>query len=168
MFNPFQGGEGCSTGPQVPSNPVHDPNAPRARGKTPVGSAPLVMGPQVGPCSIQFRGGMGAVRAPTCPLIPCMTPLHHVPRTRRTEGARPLSSHQITQIAFHYFFALPFPCLYRPLSWAPAVRGSEFDPRKSMRHPLLAQTRGLGQHCMPMDNGTWEPCVYKYGCGMRI
>ena len=108
MFNPFQGGEGCSTGPQVPSNPVHDPNAQRARGKTPVGSAPLVMGPQAGPCSIQFRG-MGAVRAPTCPLIPCMTPLHHVPRTRRTEGARPLSSHDITQIAFHYFFALPFP-----------------------------------------------------------
>ena len=77
IFNPFQGGEGCNTGPYVPSNPMLDPNDPRAKGKTHVGSAPLVMGPQAGPCSIQFRGGMGAVRAPMCPLNPCMTPLHH-------------------------------------------------------------------------------------------
>ena len=35
--------------------------------------------------------GRGAVRAPMCPLTQCMTPLHHVPRTRRTKGARPLS-----------------------------------------------------------------------------
>ena len=49
------------------------------------------MGPQAGPYSIHSRGGRGAVRAPMCPLTPCMTPLHHVPRTRRTEGARPLS-----------------------------------------------------------------------------
>ena len=26
----------------------------------------------------------------------------------------------------------------------------------------------LGEHCMPMNNGTWEPCVYKYGCRMGI
>ena len=111
-----RGGEGCSTGPHVPSNPMHDPNDPRAKGKTHGGSAPLVMGPEAGPCFSQFRGGMGAVRAPMCPLTPCMTPLHHVPRTRRTEGARPLSSHDVTQIAFHYFFALalPLPLLLPP------------------------------------------------------
>ena len=37
------------------------------------------------------RGGRGAVRAPMCPLTPCMTPTTHVPRGRRTVGARPLS-----------------------------------------------------------------------------
>ena len=78
-------------GPHVPSNPMLDPNDPRAKGKTHGGSAPLVMGPQAGPCFIQFRGGISAVRASMCPLTPCMTPLHHVPRTRRNEGARPLS-----------------------------------------------------------------------------
>ena len=147
------GGEGCSTGPQVPSNPMHHPNAPRARGKTPVGSPLLVMSPQAGPCSIQFRGGMGAVRAPMCLLIPCMTPLHHVPRTRRTEGARPLSSHDIAQIASITSLPCPCPCLYRSLSWAPAVRGSEFDPRESMRHPLLAQTRGWANIACPWTMG---------------
>ena len=91
IFNPFQGGEKCNTGPHVPSNPMLDPNDPRAKEKTHGGSAPLVMGPQAGPCSIQFRGGMDVVRAPMCPLTPCMTPLHHVPTTRRTEGARLLS-----------------------------------------------------------------------------
>ena len=91
MFNPFQGGERCSTGPQVPSNPMHDPNTPLAKGKMPGGSAPLVMGPQAGPCSIQFRGGKGAVQAPMCPLTPCMTPTSHVPRRKRPVGARPLS-----------------------------------------------------------------------------
>ena len=91
MFHPIQGGNGLSTGPHVPSNPMHDLNVPRAKGKTPAGSAPLVMGPQAGPCSIQFRGGMGAERAPMCPLIPCMTPTPHVPRGRRPMGARPLS-----------------------------------------------------------------------------
>ena len=85
------GGEGCSTRPHVPSKPMHDPNNPRAKGKTHGGSAPLVMGPQAGPYSIHSRGGRGAVRAPMCPLTPCMTPLHHVPRGRRTVGARPLS-----------------------------------------------------------------------------
>ena len=78
-------------GPHVPSNPMLDPNDPGAKGKTHRGSAPLVMGPQAGPCFIQFRGGRGAVRALMCPLTPCMTPLHHVPRTRQTEGARSLS-----------------------------------------------------------------------------
>ena len=91
MFHPIQGGNGCRTGPHVPSNPMHDLNVPCAKGKTPGGSAPLVMGPQAGPCSIQFRGGMGAVRAPMCPLIPCMTPTPHVPRGRRPVGARHLS-----------------------------------------------------------------------------
>ena len=91
IFNPFQGGEGCNTGPHVPSNPMLGPNDPPAKGKTHGGSAPIVMGPQAGPHSIHSRGGRGAVRAPMCPLTPCMTPLHHVPRTRRTEGARPLS-----------------------------------------------------------------------------
>ena len=104
-----RGGGGCSTGPYVPSNPMHDPNEPPAKGKTHGGSAPLVMGPQAGPCFIQFRGKIAAVRAPMCPLTPCMTPLHHVPRTRRTEEARPLSSHDVTGIAFHYFFALALP-----------------------------------------------------------
>ena len=70
---------------------MYDPVAPRAKDTTNRGSAPLVMGPQAGPYSIHSRGGRGAVRAPMCPLTPCMTPLHHVPRTRRTEGARPLS-----------------------------------------------------------------------------
>ena len=56
-----------------------------------------------------------------CPLTPCMTPLHHVPRTRRTEGARPLSSHDVTQIAFHYFFALPLPL---PLPLPPPFLGA--------------------------------------------
>ena len=140
----------------MPSNPLHDLVAPRAKDTTNRGSAPLVTGPQAGPCSIHSRGGRGAVRAPMCPLTPCMTlfffdvdqfehssgpghhpmqctvernihtgggevmghgscgtvpmrlalsllyslfrrccgwlhPLHHVPRTRRTEGARSLS-----------------------------------------------------------------------------
>ena len=87
----IQGREGSSTGPHVPSNPMLDPNDPRAKGKTHGGSAPLVMGPQAGPCSIQFRGGRGALRAPMCPLTPCLTPTTHVPRGRRTVGARPLS-----------------------------------------------------------------------------
>ena len=78
------------------------------------------MGSQAGPYSIHSRGGRGAVRAPMCPLTPCMTPLHHVPRTRRTEGARPLSSHDVTQIAFHYFFALPLPL---PLPLPPPFLG---------------------------------------------
>ena len=77
--------------PHVPSNPLHDPVAPRAKDTTKRGSAPCVTGPQAGPYSIHSRGGRGAVRAPMCPLTPCITPLHHVPRTRRTEGARPLS-----------------------------------------------------------------------------
>ena len=79
------------------------------------------MGPQAGPCFIRFRGGMGAVRAPMCPLTPCMTPLHHVPRTRQTEGARPLSSHDVSQIAFHYFFALALPL---PLPLPPPFLGA--------------------------------------------
>ena len=79
------------------------------------------MGHQAGPYSIHSRGGRGAVRAPMCPLTPCMTPLHHVPRTRRTEGARPLSSHDVTQIAFHYFFALPLPL---PLPLPPPFLGA--------------------------------------------
>ena len=103
------GGGGVQYGPHVPSNPLHDSVAPRAKDTPNRGSAPLVMGPQAGPYSMQSRGGRGAVRAAMCPLTPCMTPLHHVPRTRRTEGARPLSSHDVTQIAFHYFFALPLP-----------------------------------------------------------
>ena len=85
------GGKQCSTGPHVPSIPMHDLNDPRAKGKTHGESAPFFMGPQAGPYSIHSRGMRGAVRAPMCPLTPCMTPLHHVPRTRRTEGARPLS-----------------------------------------------------------------------------
>ena len=115
------GGGGCSTGPHVPSNPMHDPNEPCLKGKTHGGSAPLVMGPQGGPCFIQIRGRMGAVRAPMGPLTPCMTPLHHVPRTRRTEEARPLSSHDVTQIAFHYFFALALPW---PLPLPPPFLGA--------------------------------------------
>ena len=115
------GGGGCSTGPHVPSNPMHDPVAPRAKDTTNRGSAPLVMGPQAGPYSIHSRGGGGAVPAPMCPLTPCMTPLHHVPRTRQTEGARPLSSHDVTQIAFHYFFALPLPL---PLPLPPPFLGA--------------------------------------------
>ena len=79
------------------------------------------MGPQAGPYSIHSRGGRGAVRAPMCPLMPCMTPMHHVPRTRRNEGARPLSSHDVTQIAFHYFFALPLPL---PLPLPPPFFGA--------------------------------------------
>ena len=78
------------------------------------------MGSQAGPYSIQFRGGMGAVRAPMCPLTPCRTALHHVARTRRTEGGRPLSSHDVTQIAFHYFFALALPL---PLPLPPPFLG---------------------------------------------
>ena len=100
---------------------MHDPNDPRAKGKTHVGSAPLVMGPQAGPCFIQFRGGMGAVRAPMCLLTPCMTSLHHVPRTRQTEEARPLSSHDVTQIALHYFFAFALPL---PLPLPPPFLGA--------------------------------------------
>ena len=91
MFHPIQEGNGCSTGPHVPSNPMHDPVALRAKDTPNRGSAPLVMGPQAGPYSIHSRGGRGAVRAPMCPLTPCMTLLHHVPRTPRTEGVRPLS-----------------------------------------------------------------------------
>ena len=79
VFNPFQGGEGSSTGPHVPSNPMLDPNDPRAKGKTHGGSAPLVTGPQAGPYSIHSRGGRGAVRALMCPLTPCLTPTTHVP-----------------------------------------------------------------------------------------
>ena len=115
-----RGGEGSGTGPHVPSNPMHNPNDPRAKGKTHGGSAPLVMGPQAGPCSIQFTGGMGAVGAPVCPLTQCMTLLHHVPRTRRTEEARLLSSHNVTQIAFHYFFAVALPL---PLPLPPPFLG---------------------------------------------
>ena len=100
---------------------MHDPNNPRAKEKAHSGSAPLVMGSQAGPYSIHSRGGRGAVRAPMCPLTPFMTPLHHVPRTRRTEGARPLSSHDVTQIAFHYFFALPLPL---PLPLPPPFLGA--------------------------------------------
>ena len=85
------GAEGCSTGPHVPSNPMHDPVAPRAKDTPNRGSAPLVMGPQAGPYSIHSTGGRGAVRAPMCPLTPCLTPTTHVPRTRRTERARALS-----------------------------------------------------------------------------
>ena len=85
------GGGGCSTGPHVPSNPLHDPVAPRAKDTPNQGSAPLVMGPQAGPYSIHSRGGRGAVRAPMCPLTPCMIPATHVPRGRRTVGAHPLS-----------------------------------------------------------------------------
>ena len=70
---------------------MNDPNDPRAKGKTHGGSAPLVTDPQAGPCFIQFREGMGAVRAPMCPLTPCMIPTTHVPRGSRTVGARPLS-----------------------------------------------------------------------------
>ena len=51
--------------------------------------------------------------------------------------------------------------------WAPVVQGSEFNPRESMRHPLLAQTRGwayiacpwtmglVSLACISMDAG-WE------------
>ena len=56
-----------------------------------------------------------------CPLTPCMTPLHHMPRTQRIEGACPLSSHGVTQIAFHYFFALPLPL---PLPLPPTFLGA--------------------------------------------
>ena len=218
IFNTFQGG-GCSTGPHVPSNPTLDLNDPRAKGKTHGGSAPLVMGPQAGPYSIHFRGGRGAVRAPMCPLTPCMTPLHHVPRTRQTEGARPLSwapkrghiqsipggegsntgphvpsnpmhdpndprakgkTHggsaplvmgpQAGPCSIQFrggMGAVRAPMCHRPLSWAPVVQGSEFDPRESMRHPLLAQTRGwaniecpwtmglVSLACISMDAG-WE------------
>ena len=85
------GGGGVQYGPHVPSNPMPDPIAPRAKDTTNRGSAPLVMDPQAGPCSIHSRGGKGCSTGPICPLTPCMTPLHHVPRTRRTEGVRPLS-----------------------------------------------------------------------------
>ena len=89
-IQPNPGGDGCSTGHHVPSNPMHDLIAPCAKGKTHGGSAPLVMGPQAGPYSIHSRGGRGAVRAPMSSPTPCMTPLHHVPRGRSTVGARPL------------------------------------------------------------------------------
>ena len=42
MFHPIQGGNGCSTGPHVPSHPMHDPVAPRTKDTTNRGSAPLV------------------------------------------------------------------------------------------------------------------------------
>ena len=67
------------------------------------------MGPQAWPYSIHSRGGKGAIRAYMCPPTSCMTSLLHVPRTQRTEGARPLSSHDVTQIAIHYLFALALP-----------------------------------------------------------
>ena len=76
------GGGWVQYGPPCAPNPMHDPVAPRAKDMTNRGSAPLVMGPQVGPYSIHSRGGMGAVWAPMCHLTPCMTLLHHVPRTR--------------------------------------------------------------------------------------
>ena len=111
---------------------------------------------------------MGAVPAPMCPLTPCMTPLHHVPRTRRTNGARPLSSHNVTQIALHYFFALPLPL---PLPLPPpflGARGAGFRicSKEKYAASVVGTNPGLGQHCMPMDNGTWQPCVYKYVCEM--
>ena len=77
--------------PHVPSNPMHDPNDPRAKGKMHGGSAPAVMGPRAGPYSIHSKGGRCAVRAPMCPLTPCKIPTTQVPRGRRTVGARPLS-----------------------------------------------------------------------------
>ena len=42
IFNRFRGGEGCSTGPHVLSNPMHDPIAPHAKDTTNQGSVPLV------------------------------------------------------------------------------------------------------------------------------
>ena len=139
----------------MPSNPLHDPVAPRAKDTPNRWSAPLVMGPQAGPYSIHSRGGRGAVQDSMCPLTPCMTPLHHVRRTRRTEGARPCLC--TTSLRLHSITSLPClcpcPCLYRPLSWAPVVQGSEFDPRESMRHPLLAQTPGWANIACPWTMG---------------
>ena len=37
------------------------------------------------------RGAGAAVRAPMCPLTPCMTPTPHLPRGRRMVAARPLT-----------------------------------------------------------------------------
>ena len=83
-----------------------------------------------------------------CPLTPCMTPLHHVPRTRRTEGARPLSSHDVTQIAFHYFFALPLPL---PLPLPPPFLGAGGDE-------AVPRTPWLGQGIQPVS-GPLTPCT---------
>ena len=60
-------GRGCSTGPHVPSNPLQDPNAPRAAVKTYDGSAPIVIGHQAGTYSIHSKG-TGVQYGPTCAL----------------------------------------------------------------------------------------------------
>ena len=84
------GGGGVQYGPHVPSNPMHDPNDPRAKGKTHGGSAPLVMGPQAGPCSIQFSGGGGCSTGPHVPSNPMHDPV--APRAKDTpnRGSAPL------------------------------------------------------------------------------
>ena len=88
IFHPFQGGGWCNTGPNVPSNPMLDPNYRRAKGKTHDGSTPLVMGPQAGPCFIPFRGGMGT--GPHVPSNPMHDPV--APRAKDTtnRGSAPL------------------------------------------------------------------------------
>ena len=121
MFHPIQGGNGCSTGPHVPSNPMHDPIAPRAKDTTNRGSAPLVF----------------ARRHPDCiPLLLCL--------------GSALALAFTTPIFGHRW------CGVQNL-----IQGKVCGIHRGTNP-------GLGQHCMPMDNWTWEPCVYKYGCGMGI
>ena len=80
------GGEGCSTGPHVTSNAMHDPNYPRPKGKMHSGSAPLVMGPQAGPYSIHSRG-QGCSTGPHMPSNPM-----HDPKDPRAKGKTPYGS----------------------------------------------------------------------------
>ena len=49
------GGDGCSTGPHVPSNPMQDPYTSRSKDMTNNRSAPLVIGPLAGTYSIHSR-----------------------------------------------------------------------------------------------------------------
>ena len=88
--NPNQGGKRCSTGLHVPSSPMHDAIAPRAKGKTPRGSARPVIGPQAVPYSIQSGGGGdGCSTGPRVASNPMHDPIAPRPKGRMPGGSAP-------------------------------------------------------------------------------
>ena len=67
ILHPFRGGYGCSTGPHVPFNPIHDPIAPMPRGGRPVGACPLSFAPKRGRIQSNL-GGEWVQYRPPCAL----------------------------------------------------------------------------------------------------
>ena len=88
-------------------------------------------------------------------IAPCAT-------DTTNQGSSPLVFAEFHLDCINYFFVLPLPLT---LSGFLGAGGAGFRIRVIGKYDASVDgtNPGIGQHCIPIDNGTSEPCVYTYG-----